>query len=287
MGEFLGGNILVYNKALLDDAGVEYPPADRSLTIDEYDELCRAVAKPDPDPNKAIFGCSIPDWSVTIQNKDVWGPDGRTTDGYMNSPEVAHGYEVAAGLHRDRMAPTGQILEAAAESDLFASGRLGITWTDFTETPKYVENGIDFGIAPFFVLHEGESFVDTWTSPWGTFTDSADKELALEFIRFLATEAQRIRPTVSADPPLSMSVAEEVGYGSDDPIKAQYLEVLDAAAKPQVFVPPGVEAYDPAEIMRLLVDEGQTDAKPILDAQAAAAQEELDAVWERFDEIEG
>ena len=287
VGEFLGGNILVYNKALLDAAGVEHPPADRSLTIDEYDTLCRAVAKPDPDPNKAIFGCSIPDWSVTIQSKDAYGPDGRTTEGYMNGPETVHAYDVAAGLHRDRMAPTGQILEAAAESDLFAAGRLGITWTDFTETPKYIDNGIDFGIAPFFVLHEGKSFVDTWTSPWGTFTNSADKELALEFLRFLATDAQRLRPTVSADPPLSMTIAEEIGYGSDDPIKAQYLEVLDAAAKPQVFVPPGVESYDTAEIMRLLVDEGRTDTKAILDAQAAASQKELDEVWKRFDAIEG
>jgi hypothetical protein len=41
----------VYNKALLDAAGIAHPPADRSLTIDEYDALCRAVAKPDPDPN--------------------------------------------------------------------------------------------------------------------------------------------------------------------------------------------------------------------------------------------
>ena len=60
VGEFLGGNILVYNKALLDAAGVAHPAADRSLSIDEYAALCRAVAKPDPDPNKAIFGCSMP-----------------------------------------------------------------------------------------------------------------------------------------------------------------------------------------------------------------------------------
>ena len=92
------------------------------------------------------------------------------------------------------MAPSPQLLEAASESDLFASGRLGITWSDFTETPKYVENGVDFGIAPFYVINEGESFVDTWTSPWGTFVDSKDQELALEFLRFIATEAQRIRP---------------------------------------------------------------------------------------------
>ena len=287
VGEFLGGNIFVYNKTLLDAAGVAYPPADRSLTIDEYAELCRAVAKPDPDPNKAIFGCSMPEWGPGIQNKDVYGADGRSAIGNLNSPEMVHAFDVGAGLIRDKVAPSTQLLEAANESDLFASGRLGITWTDFTETPKYVESGVDFGIAPFFVIKDGESFVDTWTSPWGTFTDSTDKELALAFLKFIATDAQAIRPTVSADPPLSMTVAEQIGYGQDDPVKAAYLDVLASTAKSQVFVPPGVESWDAAEVMRLLVDEGRTDTQAILDQQAEGAQKELDEAWERFDAIEG
>jgi ABC-type glycerol-3-phosphate transport system substrate-binding protein len=287
VGDFLGGNVLVYNKALLDAAGVAYPPADRSLTIDEYADLCRKVGKPDKDPNKSIYGCSMPEWGPAIQAKDLFGPDGRKTDGYMNSDVVVHAYDVAAGLLRDRLAPTGQILEAASESDIFAAGRMGITWTDFTETPKYVANKISFGIAPFFVINSGDTFVDTWTAPWGTFTESKDKDLALEFLHYLATDAQRLRPQISADPPLSKKVADEVGYGKDDPVKAQYLQVLAAAAKPQVFVPPGVEAFDPLELLRQLVDLHKTNTKEILDQQAAASQKELDKVWKRFDAIKG
>ena len=137
------------------------------------------------------------------------------------------------------------------------------------------------------MVQEGDTFVETWTAPWGTFVDSPEQAVALEFLRFVATDGQRIRADVSPDPPLSTPVAEEVGYGQDDPIQAQYLEVLEAAAKPQVFVPPGVEAWDPAEVIRVLVDEGRTDIQAILDDQAARSQEELDEVWERFDAIEG
>lgn len=287
VGDFLGGNVLVYNKTLLDGAGVQHPPDDRSLTIDEYADLCRKVAKPDPDPNKTIFGCSMPSWGPGIRTKDLFGPDGRTTQGFMNSSEMVHAFDVAAGLLRDHLAPSDNILEAASESDLFASGRLGITWTDFTETPKYIANGIDFGIAPFFVVKAGESFVETWTAPWGTFNDSKDKDIALEFLHYLATDAQRLRAQVSADPPLSMKVAQEIGYGKDDPVKSEYLKVLAAAAQPQVFVPPGVESFDPSEVLRLLVEEGRADTKAILDQQAAASQKELDKVWERFDKIKG
>ena len=84
-----------------------------------------------------------------------------------------------------------------------------------------------------------------------------------------------------------MTIAEEIGYGQDDPVKAAYLDVLASTAKPQVFVPPGVESWDAAEVMRMLVDEGRTDTQAILDAQAEAAQKELDEAWERFDDIQG
>ncbi len=287
VGDFLGGNVLVYNKALFDAAGVPHPAADKSLTIAEYSEICRKLTKPSADRNKTVYGCSMPSWGPAIQAKDVFGPDGRTTEGNMNGPAMVAAYETAAGILRDKLAPSDQILEAAAESDLFAAGRLGITWTDFTETPKYIANGVDFGIAPFFVIHDGDNFVETWTAPWGTFTDSKDQAIALEFLRFIATDAQRIRTQVSVDPPLSASVATEVGYGKDDPVKAAYLAVLDAAAGPQVFVPPGVEAFDPAEVLRLLVDEKRTDTNAILDDQAVRSQKELDKVWARWDKLGG
>jgi hypothetical protein len=77
-------------------------------------------------------------------------------------------------------------------------------------------------------------------------------------------------------------VAEEAGYGEDDPIKQDFLAVL-ANARPLPFAPPGEDNWDPVEVMRLLTVEGETDAQAILDEMAAAAQEQLDEVWERWD----
>lgn len=286
IGDFLGGNILVYNKKMFADAGLTPPPADRSLTIQEYADICRKLTKPDANPNKYVYGCSMPEWAPPIQAKDVFGPDGRRATGNLNSPEMVNAFNIASALIRDKQAPSGSVLEAAAESDLFASGRLGITWTDFTETPKYKQNKIDFGLAPFFVIHSGESFVDTWTAAWGTFKDSKHPDAAIEFLHYMATEAQKQRPTISPDPPLSQKVAEQVGYGKDDPVKAEYLQVLKAA-KPQVFVPPGVEAADWAELMRQMTVEKKTDAKPLLDAMADKVQKQLDQVWQRWDKLSG
>jgi maltose-binding protein MalE len=200
----------------------------------------------------------------------------------MNAPELAEAFEIGAGLINDGLAPSSSVLDTIAESDLFAQGQIAITWSDFTAVPTYQESEIDFGMAPFFVVEGQEDFVDTWTAPWGTFTDSPHPEDALAFLEFIATDAQEIQMAETPDPPLSTVVADTAGYGDDDPIKQEFLSVL-ANARPLPFAPPGVEAWDPVEVMRLLTIEGQTDAQAILDEMAAAAQEQLDAVWERWD----
>ena len=107
------------------------------------------------------------------------------------------------------------------------------------------------------MIKPGESFVDTWTAAWGTFTESTNQAAALEFLRWLATDGQVVRMETSADPSLSMTVAEEHNYGEGDPTKEAYLQVLSAAAQPQVFVPHGVDAWDPAEVLRQLTIGGQ------------------------------
>jgi ABC-type glycerol-3-phosphate transport system substrate-binding protein len=285
VGDFLGGFVMVYNKALFDQAGVPYPPIDRSLTYQEYDAMCRALTVPGADPSQTIFGCASHDNAYSLDGEQVFGADGRTIIGNGNSPAMVEAFNIGTALIRDRMAPSGSVMDAlGGESDLFAQGKIAITGTDFTEVDKFRANGIDFGLAPFYVVQEGRNVVDTFTAPWGTFTEAGNPEAGLEFIRFIATEAQRIRPQLTPDPPLSIPIAQEISYGEDDPIKQEYLEVLQLAGPP-VFLPPGLEAWDPGEVVRKMTIEGQTDAKPILDAMVAVSQPELDRVWREWDEL--
>lgn len=283
IGDFLGGNVLVYNRKLLAAAGVADPPADRSLTYQEYDALCRAVGHPGP-PETATYGCSVPDFGYLFS--PVFGENGHKAIGYMNAPTVAQAFTIGAALIRDGFAPGSGVLDSIAESDLFAQGKLGITWTDFSETDKYRKNGIDFGLAPFYVIAGEPSYVDVFTAAWGALKGAKNPAGALAFIRFIATDAQRIRPQVSPDPPVSTRVAAEIGYGQGDPIKEQYLAVLKLAPPPD-FVPPGVDAWDPGEVMRLLTVEKRTDAQAILDDMAKKSQTQLDRAWADWESLGG
>lgn len=138
-----------------------------------------------------------------------------------------------AVLINDGLAPGSSVLDAVAESHLFAQGQIAITWSDFTAVPTYEEAEIDFGMTPFFVVEGQEDFVDKWTAPWGTFTERPHAADALLFVEFMVTDAQEIKMEVAPDPPLSTVVAEEANYGGDDPIKHQYMRTIpkDEAAR--------------------------------------------------------
>lgn len=285
IGDFLGGFVMVYNKRMFDAAGLAHPATDRSMSFQEYDALCRALAKPADDPAQAVFGCSMGDNFYGLEGDDVFGTDGRQISGNADSDAMATAFDIGTKLIRDKVAPSGSTLDAiGGESDLFAQGKIGMTGTDFTEVDKYLKNGIDFGIIPFPAVEGPEPVMDTFTAPWGTFTESSNPEAALAFLRFLATDAQRIRVQVSEDPPLRTSIAQELHYGVGDPIKEAYLAVLSHAGR-GVFVPNGVEGWDPGEVVRKMTVEGKTDAKPILDPMVADTQPELDRVWREWERL--
>ena len=283
IGTFLGGFPIVYNKALFDEAGVDYPSADESMTFQEYADLCRQLAQPHDDPTQAIYGCT-----VTLDPYNYfprYGPDGKTAEGYMNAPELAEAFGIGAALINDGFAPEGGILETISTTDLFAQGMMAMSFTDFSAVATFQEAELEFGLAPMVVVEGQEDFVDTWTAPWGTFTESPHPEEALRFLEFIATDAQQIQMESTPDPPLSTTVAEEAGYGEDDPIKAEFLRVLENA-RHGVFTPPGEEQWDPEEVLRLLTVEREDDAQTILDEMAARAQVQLDEIWARWDTLD-
>jgi multiple sugar transport system substrate-binding protein len=291
IGDHLGGNILFYNKALFDAAGAPHPSLTESMTWPEFDQACRQVGQPNRNPMQAVYGCSVQDWSFDIWSKWAWGEDGKTVLGNLNSEAMVQGYNLGTALVRDGYAPSASIEQSlpGGMSDLFAQGKMAMIWSDFTEVAKYQEAGIDFGMGPFVVIEGSESFVDTWTTPWGTFTSSQHPEEALTFLEFMATDAQYIRAETSADPPLSQAVAEEIEWGQGDPITEDYLAVLQQG-KAQVYVPAsyipvGIYPHTEDEIYRRLTTGGETDAKAILDAEAAAAQPALDQAWVEWDRL--
>ena len=63
--------------------------------------------------------------------------------------------------------------------------------------------------------------------------------------------------------------------------------MLEAGAKPQVFVPPLPEGgWEPAEVYNDMTVQGKTDAEPILEAETKQTQPLLDQAWKDWDALE-
>jgi len=62
--------------------------------------------------------------------------------------------------------------------------------------------------------------------------------------------------------------------------------VLDAGARPQVFVPPLPEgAWEPADVYNDMTVQSKTDARPILKAETKKTQPILDQAWKSWEAL--
>ena len=111
IGTFLGGNVLVYNKAIFDAAGVPHPSTGRVDDLREYADMCRAAGPAERRPRtqtSTAAPCRPTSRSASIP---IYGEDGRTAEGNMNAPELAEAFEIGAALINEGLAPSSSILE--------------------------------------------------------------------------------------------------------------------------------------------------------------------------------
>ncbi len=146
-------------------------------------------------------------------------------------------------------APSGQLVATVIEPDLFTEKRIAMTWTDFTFAEDYEAAGIDFGLAPWQVIKGSESFVDTWTARLGHLHRVEEFACGVDVLAVLGNRRPAYpRPGVFGPAALAQG-RQDIDWAGGDPIREEYLKVLETAAKPQVWTPPLPEgAYDPAEI---------------------------------------
>jgi multiple sugar transport system substrate-binding protein len=165
MGSYSAATMLFYNKDLFDAAGLSYPSARESLTIDEYASLAEQLAEPNDDLAKRVWGgeAITPYWWTDARTH--FSDDGRTTIGYVNDASTVHMYEVLTGMVADGDAPSEAVWQQMGTTEILATGQLAMSITDNATAIPMLENaGINWGVAPLPVEKEGDpAFVGSWT----------------------------------------------------------------------------------------------------------------------------
>jgi multiple sugar transport system substrate-binding protein len=290
IGSYIGATVLIYNKAMFDAAGLDYPSATEPMTIDEYAALAEQLTVPSDDITQKVWGGTSEPPYWWLDPRGMFSEDGRQIEGYVNDEPTKHAYEVLAGMVIQGHAPSGSALQAmgdAGSEDLLAQGKLAMEIGASSELSELEAAGIDYGVAPIPVEQEGDPVhVSVWTDGFAVFNGSAYPEEAKEFLGFLATEGQRLRVEVTGEPPLRASAAAEYGWTEQGNVEGreEFMQAIGAAS-PGIFIPSFFDVVLPLEDAFNLMVEGEATSA-VLDEVAPRMQDSLDQNWETWDQLE-
>lgn len=291
LGSYTGAVVLLYNKAMFDAAGLEYPSATEPLTVDQYAELAAQLTVPNDDVTQQVWGGSAAAPYFWMPRTNMISEDARQVAGFINDEPTKHAYEVLANMVVQGHAPSSSIVQSLGmegSSDLFLQGKLAMSISDFAEITALEAAGIDYGVATLPVEQEGDApYLPMWTDAFAVFADSDHPAEAAEFVAFLGTEGQRLRVEVTGQPPLSARAAEEYGWveqGNSEG-RQEFLEVVGTGS-PLMFVPGFGDVVSPLSDMFNLIAGGEVTAADALDEVTPRMQESLDDAWRTWEQLE-
>jgi multiple sugar transport system substrate-binding protein len=220
--------VAYYNKDMFDAAGIPYPTA--GWTWDDLRAAAAKLAKPD----EKVFGFGVdgnPDpydfetylWS----NGSSWiSPDGKTTVGYLNSPETAEVFQMFVDMVKNNEAVLFGVGDNGSYRELFNADKLGIVISGIWPMPDFEAAGKNFGVVELPSFGDKPVRSNVGISSLSIAKDSAEPDLAWEFVKFYASpEAVAMRTN---DIPVLNSVAAARGM-TENPKFAPFIAMLPPA----------------------------------------------------------
>jgi multiple sugar transport system substrate-binding protein len=279
LGSLTGSVVLLYNKDLFDEAGIEYPSAEAPMTVDEYAEISRALAE-----GGDFFGSSAGAPFTWASRLTHFSDDGTQIAGYVDDDATLHMYEVLAALARDEVSPSPGETEQISPADMLGAGQVAMAITDFEFGANTLDAaGYRWGAAPPPVEQAGDpSFVFVGTDKYGVFADGGNTEAGKALVAFIATEGNRLRIETTDQPPLDTTMLQE--WAGDDESRQEVVAVLSTSTEPGLFVPGFWEVTAPLTDLYTQASAGETDAAEAIVDATADMQDRLDRQWETWEE---
>ena len=288
LGTFTAGYNIFYNKDVFDAAGVAHLSPTAPITIDEYAELVARLTVYSDDMSERVWGGTLPmPWWTDAAN--YFSEDGRSVIGYVNDEATAHFYQVVADMAGTEGILTTADLNLAGNSadGMLAAGQLAMAMADSPIAQPLLEAaGVNWGAAPPPVESEGDpAWVYTGSDELMALSGSDNLEEALQFILFWATEGNRMRAEAGGLP-MNMRLAEEMNWAEGSEGRQELLDAINLG-RATVFVPTVWDAYgEIAEAINSLMIEDGVPAQEALDEIAPGIQDDLDQLWETWDNFE-
>lgn len=285
--------LLWYNTALLEEAGVEVPESSTEdrLTWEEVTDMAKqTLEKIDPDGNKGICGITFGQVSRTYQmnqlpnsmgGKNI-SDDGYTTTGVITDEAWVNSATWFQNLFNDGLSQKG--INADDAGDYFRAGKVV-----FIIDGTWMANSCDkegmatYGYAPVPAFEGYEDQVGTPTGSWhfGIPKNAKNKDLAAEFIKYMSIgEGNETWIENNGDVPGTKAGVEKL-MESDTAEEYMKIAAYESAntAVPRALTP-GYTEYD-TNIQAAWEDiKNGADVKETLDSTA----EKIDKALEKYKE---
>lgn len=227
--------VVYYNKKLFDAAGIPYPKD--GWTWDDFQNIAKKLT----DKSKKQYGFGVRAENDTYDLQGfVWSnggsyisDDGKTIDGYMNSPETAQSLQMFGDMVKNGSAVLVGGKGQQSGEDVFKAGKLAMWESGIWPLDSFKQAGIDVGTVemPAFQGKPVKGVISE--SALSIAKDSKQKDLAWEFIKFYASE-DAIKMRV-ADLPVRMSVVKELKT-DQDPLYKPFYNMLQRSDNTPAFL---------------------------------------------------
>jgi ABC-type glycerol-3-phosphate transport system substrate-binding protein len=273
IGNYLGADVMFYNKALFTKAGVGFPPSNQPLTVDQYvADVCKIYKA------TGTWGAASGDPFTWLARDNYVTPNGQYV--HFTTPSLIDVYTKLQWMYKNKCAPSLSNFDPWNQgADVFSQGKIAMAITDFRGINKIEKAGINYGVAPVPVPAGAHPEVYTWTDNLGIVQTSAHPAQAFTFLKFLATTGQNIAVSVAGDFPLNPQVAAQTHW-ADDPGRREFLQV-QKLVHPEVYIPDIWNISGPVFDAFSKVLNGTSPRAALQDAQQPY-QTALDQAWQTF-----
>ncbi|MHB1630358.1 MAG: ABC transporter substrate-binding protein, partial [Bacilli bacterium] len=187
---------VIYNKAMFQAAKLPLPKPGWTFNTFVRDAVAMTKFK---NGRVVQWGAQLPgtwlraglEYFVSAYGAHIISPNGRTVNGYLNSPATLRAIEFYVGLytHHNQISPTPVALAGTFKNvDLMLTKRVAMEPTGPWNVSTYRSAHLNFGVAPMPVGPAGKPMTMAFWAGWAVNKNSPHLQLANELLAFFASQ---------------------------------------------------------------------------------------------------
>ncbi len=218
----VGAYVMYYNKDWFEEKGVELPPADRIMTMDEAVTMWQALTKYDENGNITGYGVAgiAPEGCVWSAGGDFLN---ETRDAFPTDPDtlkgLAKGYQFIQDSYLTyKIQPPNTFSGSMSAANLFAQQKVATIWGGSWEVATFRQLSFDWDIAYVPAFEENPTAnMYSGSVGYGIYEKCSNKEAAFKLVEYIASkEGQEILSATGFQFPVYESVAMDKDFVANE-----------------------------------------------------------------------